>query len=872
MIDPANLKPTKPAIAGAVLLLIVVFAGGSSAGVPNYFEARHTHAIELTPSGERLLAVNSEESRLSVFGLHPDFGHLPMLLDEIPVDLVPVAVRARSEDEVWVVCELSDSISIVSLSQRTVIATLRVPDEPADVVFVAGKAFVSCSQNNCVKVFDANTRADLGTIQLHGLAPRSLAVGISGTNVYVAFLHSGNNTTILPADQAPAPPAPTNLELPDPPQVAQIVSTNHPAINYTVLDHDVAEIDPDTLAVRRYLSGAGTSILDLAVDPASGDLWVANTEAQNLIRFEPNLRGRFILNRATVYRNSAGEVSAAPEIHDLNPNVDYDQLPNEAAASNALAQPMFLQFATDGAHFWTAAFASDRLAQVATDGTILQRIDLRVGGDTNSMRGPRAIALNEGSRRLYVLNKISRTISMVASDSGSVLAEVPLASHPNPNAAVERGRSFLFDARLSGNGLTSCGSCHIDADRDGIAWDLGDPGGEMVTVVGFNLSVHSTTPRNRVMHPMKGPMTTQTLWGLDGGAPFHWRGDRATIQDFNPTFDKLMGGSELAAADIDALADYLMAIGLHPNPYRTLANDRPASLNGGNPNLGFSLFNIHLNHCGVCHAGPRGTDNNLDLHREVGSTQPVKNPSLRTVYQRAHFDPRAGAVSPTGFGLNKDGTGFSLPIGHPYVLHELASSVEFSAVAAFVLSFDTGTPPTVGHSQTVDPTNRDSVAGLLGTLESEAARSASDLVVQGRWKGRPGAFRFDPGSGAYLPESGQGLGLSRAALLERLTAGDAITFRGVPPGFGRRYSTDRDGDGMPDADAPRPTLQMRREAEGSSLNWTARLPQWRIESAAELGSAWTSRQWPLTPVSSNQFRLHLTTSSATGFFRLRRTW
>ena len=853
-------------------MLLLAWALSTSAGVPGYFEARHTHSLELTPDGTRLLAVNSEESRLSVLGLHPDVGHLPQLLDEIPVDLVPVAVRARTDDEVWVVCELADSVSIVSLSSRTVIATLRVEDEPADVVFAAGKAFVSCSRNNRVMVFDAGTRAELGTIQLDGLVPRSLEVGVGGTNVYVAFLHSGNTTTILPADQAPAPPAPANPALPDPPQVALIVSANHPAIDYTVLDHDVAEIDPDTLTVRRYLSGAGTSILDLAVDPASGDLWVANTEAQNLIRFEPNLRGRFALNRASVYRNLDETPAPTPETHDLNPGVNYDLLPNPATAGNALAQPMFLAFETDGSGFWTAAFASDRVAKVSTNGVVLYRVDLRGTRNTNAMRGPRAIALHPDVRRLYVLNKISRTVSTIDADTGMLLFESPLASHPNPNAAVERGRQFLFDARLSGNGLTSCGSCHIDADRDGLAWDLGDPGGEMVTVIGYNLSVHSTTPRQRELHPMKGPMTTQTLWGLEGGAPFHWRGDRATLQDFNPTFDKLMGGTELPTEDIEALTDYLLAIGLHPNPHRTLANTRPASFEGGDPNLGFTLFNTHLNHCGVCHEGPRGSNNNLDLHREVGSSQPVKNPPMRTVYQRNHFNPQPGAVSPTGFGLNKDGTGFSLPIGHSYVLHELATPAEFAAVKAFVLSFDTGTPPTVGYSRTVDIANRDSVASLLDTLESEAARGATDLIVQGCWEGNPCAFRFEPAAGVYLPESATIAGLSRGDLLARISAGDAITFRGVPPGFGLRFASDRDGDGAPDADAPRPDLGIRLGTENASLNWIARLPQWRVETAGQLGEPWTRWQWPTTPTTSNEFRINLSTNSPAGYFRLRRTW
>jgi len=35
------------------------------------------------------------------------------------------------------------------------------------------------------------------------------------------------------------------------------------------------------------------------------------------------------------------------------------------------------------------------------------------------------------------------------------------------------------------------------------------------------------TGQNNVFHPMKGPMTTQTLRGLVNSGAMHWRGDRA---------------------------------------------------------------------------------------------------------------------------------------------------------------------------------------------------------------------------------------------------------------------------------------------------------------------------------------------------------
>src|ERR1041385_336814 len=121
------------------------------------FEGKQTRHICLSPEGTRLFAVNTPDARLSVFDVtHP---LSPFLVAEIPVGVEPVSVNARANNEAWVVNEVSDSISIVSVSNRIVVDTLAAKDEPADVVFVGSKAFVSESRNNQIAVFDLASHA-----------------------------------------------------------------------------------------------------------------------------------------------------------------------------------------------------------------------------------------------------------------------------------------------------------------------------------------------------------------------------------------------------------------------------------------------------------------------------------------------------------------------------------------------------------------------------------------------------------------------------------------------------------------------------------------------------------------------------------------
>src|SRR5207237_762561 len=87
-------------------------------------------------------------------------------------------------------------------------------------------------------------------------------------------------------------------------------------------------------------------------------------------------------------------------------------------------------------------------------------------------------------------------------------------------AAFGSGKIGVFDtAFTSSNGEASCSSCHIFGDFDSLAWDLGNPDDvkipnplpkKLQTIAQIN----GTDVDFDFFHPMKGPMTTQTLRGM----------------------------------------------------------------------------------------------------------------------------------------------------------------------------------------------------------------------------------------------------------------------------------------------------------------------------------------------------------------------
>jgi YVTN family beta-propeller protein len=859
------------------------------------FEGKQTSPIRLSADGTRLFAVNTPDARLSVFDVTQPSN--PRLVAEIPVGVEPVSVNPRNNDEVWVVNEVSDSISVVSVSRRIVTDTIYVKDEPADVVFANGKAFVTAARKNMISVFDVTNHTLVTNISLVGENPRAMVLNASGTKLYAAFALSGNHTTLVPAPNAPpqatnATP-PMNPNLPPPPQVSLIVDASNPqwftdsprtnVIKYTVPDNDIAEIDTSSFAVTRYFTNVGTINLALAINPVNGLLFVGGTDARNKTHFEPNLRSTFVTNQVAKIDPSSGAVTR----YDLNPG--FLAVTNVSASfrSNALAQPTAIAFEPDGNSFWLAAFGSDRVAKISAGSSLfpVAQIDICPTApgsavDPRNKRGPRGLALNGTADRLYVLNRIANSISIIDTAAASVLKEIPIGSYDPTTPTIRQGRGFLYDAKLSGNGTVACASCHIDAEMDLIAWDLGDPTGQLVT--NTTVIAPGVLTNTSVYHPMKGPMATQTLRGLNGLDPLHWRGDRTNFTHFNGAFISILGGDPLSTADINAYRDFINTINFEPNPNQNLDRTYSTNVAGGNAVVGRSAF-FTTNYtgaaglqCTTCHTGPPGpgSDKIIISKTALQESQDFKVPQLRNIYQKLSFNNAPNAVSIGGFGLTHDGTDPSLQVflSRPVFTAIRNNTTVKNDLAAFVQSFDTGTAPAVGYSRTISATNVASAAisNDWALLESQAALGTNiDLIVKGTIDGQVHGLLYQPGPNTYRPDSTNLAALSRATLVAKINAGDTLTIMGVPPGSGLRMGIDRNEDGILDGDVPLPTLQFARIGNNAVLNWPFSAAGFALETSAIINdNSWSNSTDPLEILSGQNFVTN-SISGGSRFFRLR---
>jgi DNA-binding beta-propeller fold protein YncE len=939
-----------------VILAVTLVAAGSFLGAPLLskrlaaspnppsfveFESGPVRPLALSPDGTRLFAANTPNGTLDIFTITPA-GLVPEA--RVPVGLEPVAVAARSDNEVWVVNHLSDSVSIVTLAGTPHVSrTLLVGDEPRDIVFAgtAGRAFVTTAHRGQhrtnpsltdvpgagdpklttpgvpradVWVFDP---ADLGNslggrpvkiMSVFTDTPRALAVSPDRNRVYVAGFKTGNQTTtvmpflVCPGFKPSQPcvnfdgsispggnPGPaTNVEGKQAPEVGLIVKFNEDsghwedelhriwdhAVRFRLPDLDVFALDANGLTQTASFAHVGTTLFNMVANPATGVLYVSNTEAFNQVRFEGpgifgghTVQGHLAETRVTVIAGS----TVAPR--HLNKHIDYGQLAGRpgfdpTTKEHSLSTPLDMAVTSDGRTLYVAAFGSSKVGVFDTAALEADSFDPRTISENYlpvSGGGPGGLALDEARNRLYVLTRFDNAVKVI--DLGTK-QEIAVQALPNPEPlSVVQGRPMLYDAtRFSGNGEASCASCHIFGDLDDLAWDLGNPddvvtknplpiifGDPQALLIGktlfnFRGDVNGTGNVDD-FHPMKGPMTTQTLRGLRHSGAMHWRGDRATgffgtdpfdpvlsFNNFIVAFEGLVGSDvPPTAADMRRFTDFQLQVLPPPNPARALDNSLTPSQRrgrdfyfGSRPSDGLNIplpgglgTTFQGFNCNGCHAldpaqGLFGTNRNGSFEGVL--PQIFKVPHLRNLYTKVGmfgaprvdtFDaPDSGFMGDQirGFGFTNDGgidtmfRFFTASVFRPTpnsgfpLLNPDATRRD---MVQFMLAFDSDLAPIVGQQVTLTGGNGSAVGPRIDLFKQRANSSfpskalggtvtECDLVAKVAQGGRIKGFLYDPSLNLFIPDDGS-TNVSDSTLRSlAATPGQEVTYTCAPPGSGPR--------------------------------------------------------------------------------------
>ena len=354
---------------------------------------------------------------------------------------------------------------------------------------------------------------------------------------------------------------------------------------------------------------------------------------------------------------------------------------NDESFSTPVNHPTGVALSADGLTAYLTLGGSDAVMGVDLSGATPRLIGFWPTGSN-----PRGLVLSPDGERAYVMNYLSRDVSVLdLSDHAARQELARVAVAPETLTADQLRGKVLFHAasssRISQLGWIACATCHLGGGSDGTTWQTPD-----------------------------GPRQTMPLWELQDTAPFHASATRDEVQDFEQDIEELMAGSGLAPGafraalgepngglshDLDTLAEYVL---------RGIRIPTAPEVDAGLASEGRALY-ADLG-CVGCHGGPHWTRSALP--GPVGSLAPDGEvevvPALRDVGTFSLDQDVLGASGfdvPTLLGLHAsapylhDGSAATLAavlaserhVGRSLGAHEVA------ALTAFLRSVDAGTPP-----------------------------------------------------------------------------------------------------------------------------------------------------------------------------------
>jgi hypothetical protein len=474
-----------------------------------------------------------------------------------------------------------------------------------------------------------------------------------------------------------------------------------------------------------------------------------------------------------------------------------------------------MQVTSDGKTLFVAAFGSSKIGVFDTAALESNTFNPRTASAnyiTVGGGGPSGLVLDEARGRLYVLTRFDDSVKVVDLASKSTIANLAM---PNPEpASVVQGRKFNYSAEFSANGEAACASCHIFSDKDDLAWDLGVPENPVTSspittnlvgvANGLGLGLFGTPGMingggdAQSFHPMKGPMTTQTLRGLANQGALHWRGDRSngplgvsgtdvavSFNNFIVAFPSLLGAGPAqtpTTAQMNQFTAFQLQVREPPNPVRALNNTlnaaqqrgrnayfggtgtrpRPADgidlsglfpmQGGGGMTLGQTAFT-----CNGCHEldpaeGEFGTSTNASFE---GIQQIFKIPHLRNMYDKVGMfgfprmsffnnntsGTREPQVRGTGFtnqgGVDTLARFFQARVFNPFIgsgFPLFGGNAVRRDVEAFVLAFDSDLAPIVGQQVTLTNANAAAAGPRIDLLLQRANTPFVSQILGGQVK------------------------------------------------------------------------------------------------------------------------------------------
>lgn len=726
------------------------YGGGGGGNAPRLTQS-HSSPLALSANNAFVWSVNPDNDSVSVMDVAADRNQK---IAEIPVGDEPRCVALTPDDrKAYVTNAVSGTVSVIDAGTRMVVKTIPVGTEPTGCALTldGAKLYVANFSSDSVSVIDTYNDSVVKTIAGVGAKPRAIAVAEVGgkTKVYVTQFLAQLVDDARSVDQK---------EGRDDGREGRV----------TLID---AATDTVTRTIRLAAKATGfqsdgstlDKILFVAADPATKvDTLAFPNQLESIVvrgnraylpntAASPNGPTKFNVNvQAFVSVIDTGtDAEVVAETFNMNKGVNLEAVGKKLFPTN----PAALAF-KNGAGFegFVLSRATDRLVRLVLDANDRPTINapaaagdpgnvvrIEVGAEAGDTRnsGPEGVVVNAADTRAYVMNLISRDVSVIDISGNDTsrykeIARIPSAALPTEAFALQllRGKELFNTSvgpegtndnalkpagRMSDFGWGSCYGCHPRGLTDGVTWMFGD--GPRQTVSMESTAAHPQTP---VIGTNVNANFAPTLPAFHQRA-LNWSAVRDEIQDFELNIRAISGGQGLIAlkdaagkragvdpcvfnlrfalnaactdparaveaaittgrdADLDAIAAYI-AFGIR-------APVTPAKANEADVMAGRALFGAA--NCQGCHAGANWTASTLDFAPPPALAEVTDGQLNRFLCKVGTFDAalanelKAGGA-PAG-QLNTNGANGVLGINIPSLLSVFASGPFFHSGAAQTL-------------------------------------------------------------------------------------------------------------------------------------------------------------------------------------------
>ena len=721
--------------------------GGNGGGGGNQARLAESYSspIALTTDGAYVWVANPDNDSVSVINVAGDKN---LKVVEIPVGDEPRCVAITPDNKkVYVTNALSSNVYVLDALTYKTLSTINVGTEPfgCALTFDGAKLYVANLASDDVSVIDSKTDTVSKTISNVGDQPRGIAVAEVGgqTKIYVTQFLAQLRNDLRPIDQK------EGFDDGREGRVTVISATTDTVINTIVLAPKATgfKSDGSTLAKVVFDAANVATKIDTLAFPnqlesiviRGNRAYVPNTASSpnGPVKFNVNVQGFLSVIDITT------DLEVADETFNMNKGVQFEAVGKKLFITNPAAMAFKHGAAFEG---FALSRATDRLVRVALDAnskpTINAPVDandpgnivrIEIGVDSAIQRnsGPEGVVINAGDTRAYVMNLVSRDVSVVdisGADPSQYkeLARIQSASLPTDpfDVQVHRGKELFNTSigpagsnenalapagRLSDFGWGSCYGCHPRGLTDSVTWMFGDGPRQAISME--STAAHPQAPLlninvNANFAPLMPAFHQRAL---------NWSAVRDEIQDFELNIRNVSGGQGLIAlpdaggnrGDVDKCVFNLVLPNPNPNncaaetaittgrdkdldaiaAYISFGIRAPVSpLRGSaDPDVAAGRTLFAAANCQGCHGGANWTASTLDFTPPPGAPEITAGQLNRFLCKAGTFDAalanelKGGGVAGQ---LNTDGANGILGINIPSLIAVFASPPYFHSGAA----------------------------------------------------------------------------------------------------------------------------------------------------------------------------------------------